>query len=83
MPTIRKRYAGGENLLGADVECEDLKYPYGYYKALGFKKFSSDEDIGVALKKVKKGFFGLGRTHHWDKTEDKEKIGLFKKAKEQ
>ena len=44
---------------------------------------SSDEDIGVALKKAKKGFFGLGRTHHPDKTEDKEKIELFKKAKEQ
>ena len=51
----------GENLIGADVECEDLKYPYGYYKALGCKKISIDEDIGVALKKVKKGFFGLGR----------------------
>lgn len=52
----------GENLIGADVECEDLKDPYGYYKALGCKKISSDEDIGVALKKAKKGFFGLGRT---------------------
>ena len=37
-------------------------HPYGYYKALGCKKISSDEDIGVALKKAKKGFFGLGRT---------------------
>ena len=45
-----------------DVESADLKYPYGYYKALGCKKISSDEDIGVALKKAKKGFFGLGRT---------------------
>ena len=44
---------------------------------------SSDEDIGVALKKAKKGFFRLGRTHHPDKTKDKEKIELFKKAKEQ
>ena len=44
---------------------------------------SSDEDIGVALKKAKKGFFGIGRTHHPDKTEDKEKIELFKGAKEQ
>ena len=44
---------------------------------------SSDEDIGVALKKAKKGFFGLGRTHHPDKTEDKKNIELFKKAKEQ
>ena len=52
----------GENLIGADVECEDLEDPYGYYKALGCKKISSDEDIGVALKKAKKGFFGLGRT---------------------
>ena len=52
----------GENLIGADVECEDLKDPYGYYNALGCKKMSSDEDIGVALKKAKKGFFGLGRT---------------------
>ena len=52
----------GENLLGADVECEDLEDPYGYYMALGCKKLSSDEDIGVALKKAKKGFFGLGRT---------------------
>ena len=52
----------GENLIGADVECEDLKYPYGYYKALGCKKISSDDDIGVALKKAKKGLFGLGRT---------------------
>ena len=50
---------------------------------LGCNKISSDEDIGVALKKAKKGFFGLGRTHHPDKTEDKEKIELFKKAKEQ
>ena len=73
----------GENLIGADVECEDLKYPYGYYKALGCKKISSDEDVGLALKKAKKGFFGLGRNHHLDKTEDKEKIELFKKAKEQ
>ena len=62
LPMIRKRYAGGENIIGADVECEDLKDPYGYYKALGCKKMSSDEDIGVALKKAKKGFFGLGRT---------------------
>ena len=46
----------------ADVECEDLKDPYGYYKSLGCNKISSDEDIGVALKKAKKGFFGLGRT---------------------
>ena len=52
----------GENLIGADVECEDLKDPYGYYKALGCKKILSDEDIGVALKKAKKSFFGLGRT---------------------
>ena len=44
---------------------------------------SSDEDIGVAPKTAKKGFFGLGRTHHPDKTEDTEKIELFKKAKEQ
>ena len=73
----------GENLIGADVECEDLKYPYGYYKALGCKKMSIDEDIRVALKKAKKGFFGLGRTHHPDKTEDKDKIELFKKSKEQ
>ena len=33
----------GENLIGADVECEDLKDPYGYYKALGCKKISSDD----------------------------------------
>ena len=52
----------GENLIGADVKCEYLKDPYGYYKALGCKKISSDEDIGVALKKAKKGFFVLGRT---------------------
>ena len=52
----------GENLIGASVECEDLKDPYGYYKALGCKKISSNEDIGVALKKAKKGFFGLCRT---------------------
>ena len=51
----------GENLIGDDVEFEDLKYPYGYYKALGCNKMSSDEDIGVALKKAKKGFFVLGR----------------------
>ena len=44
---------------------------------------SSDEDIGVALNNSKKGFFGLVRTHHPDKTKDKEKIELFKKAKEQ
>ena len=50
----------GENLLGADVKCEDLEHPDGYYKALGCKKMSSDEDIGVALKKAKTGFFGLG-----------------------
>ena len=54
-----------------------------YYKAIGFKKMSSDEDIGVALRKAKKGFFVIGRTHHPDKTEDKQKIELFKKAKEQ
>ena len=83
LPTIWKRYSGGDNLLGADVECEDLEDPDGYYKALGCKKMSSDEDIGVALKKAKKGFFGLGRTHHPDKTEDKEKIELCKKANEQ
>ena len=52
----------GENLIGANIECEDLEDPYGYYKALACKKMSSDEDIGVALKKAKKGFFGLGRT---------------------
>ena len=73
----------GENLLGDDVECEDLEDPDGYYKALGCNNISSDEDIGVALKKSKKGLFGLGRTHHLDKTEDKEKIELFKKSKEQ
>ena len=73
----------GENLLGADVECEDLEDLDGYYTALGCKKISSGEDIGVALKKAKKGFFWLSRTHHPDKTENKEKIELFKKAKEQ
>ena len=73
----------GENLLGDDIECENLEDPDGYYKALGCKKISSDEDIGVALKKAKKGFFGIGRNHHPDKTEDKEKIELFKKAREQ
>ena len=73
----------GENLLGADVECEDLGDPDGYYKALGCKKIYSDEDIGVSLKKANKGFFGLGRTHQPEKTKDKEKIELFKKAKEQ
>ena len=52
----------GENLLRAYVECEDLEDPDGYYKALGYNKMSSDEDIGVALNNVKKGFFGLGRT---------------------
>ena len=46
----------------ADVECKDLEDPYGYYKDLGCNKMSSDEDIGVALKKAKKGFFRLGRT---------------------
>ena len=51
-----------ENILRDDVECEDLKYPYGYYKALDCKKISSDEGIGVALKKAKKGFFVLGIT---------------------
>ena len=44
---------------------------------------SSGEYIGVALKKAKKVFFILGRTHHPEKTEDKEMIELFKKAKEQ
>ena len=62
LPIIRKRYSGGENLIGAGVECEDLKDPYGYYKALGSKKIYSDEDIGVALKKANKCFFRLGRT---------------------
>ena len=52
----------GEYLIGSGVECEDLKDPYGYYKALGCKKMSSYEDIGVALKNAKKGFFVLGRT---------------------
>ena len=47
----------GENILGADVECEDLEDPYGYYKDIGCNKMSSDEDIGVALKKAKKCFF--------------------------
>ena len=51
----------GENLLKSDVECEELEDPYGYYKDLGCNKISSDDDIGVALKKAKKGFFGLGR----------------------
>ena len=73
----------GGNLLWDDVECEDLEDPDGYYKALGCKKIPTDEDIGVALKKAKKGFFGLGRTRHPDKTEDKENIELLKKAKEQ
>ena len=50
----------GENLLGDNVKCEDLEDPYGYDKALGCKKISSDEDIEVALNKAKKGFFGLG-----------------------
>ena len=58
----------GENLLGAKVECEDLEDPDGYYKDLGCKKMSSDEDVGVTLNKSKKGFFGIGRTHHPDKT---------------
>ena len=35
------------------------------------------------MKKAKNFFFGLVGTHHPDKTEDKEKIELFKKAKEQ
>ena len=61
----------GENLLGADVLYKDLEDPDGYYKALGCKKMSSDEDIGVALKKAKKGFFGLSRNNHPEKTEDK------------
>ena len=52
----------GENLIGDGVECEDLKDPYGYYKALVCKKMSSDEDIGVTLKNAKKGFFVPGRT---------------------
>ena len=52
----------GDNLLGADVECEYLEDPYGYYKALSCNKISSDEDTGVALKKAKKYFFVLGRT---------------------
>ena len=51
-----------ENLLGDYVEYEDLEDPYGYYKDLGCNKMSTDEDIEVALKKSKKGFFGLGRT---------------------
>ena len=54
----------GENPLGADVECEDLEDPYVYYKALGCKKISSGDDIGVALKKAKKGFFGIVRSRH-------------------
>ena len=72
----------GENLLGDDVDCEYIEDPDGYYKALGCKKIYMDEDIGLALKKAKRGFFGLGRTHHPDKTEDKDKIELFKKSKE-
>ena len=35
LPTIRKRYSGGGDILGDNVECEDLEDPYGYYKALG------------------------------------------------
>ena len=81
LPTIQKRYARGGNLIGADVECEEIEDPDGYYKALGCKKISSDEDIGVSLKKSKKGLSGLGRTHHLDKMGDKEKIELLKKAK--
>ena len=73
----------GENLLGEDVECEDLEDPDGYYKSIGCKKISSDEDVGVALKKAKKGFSGLGKTHHPVKTKYKENIELFKKVKEQ
>ena len=65
------------------IECEDLEDPDGYYNALGCKKIYSDEDIGVALKYTKKGFLGLGITHHPDKTEYKENIELFKNAKEQ
>ena len=61
LPTIRKRYAGGRILLGMVLSVNTLN-PYGYYKALGCKKMSSDEDIEVALKKDKKGLFGLGRT---------------------
>ena len=64
----------GENILGADVECEDLEDPNGYYKDLGYKKMSSDEDIGLVPKNSNKGFFGIGRTYQPDKTEDKEKI---------
>ena len=46
----------GENLLGAGVECEELEEPYGYYKDLGCNKMSSDEDIGLALKKGQESF---------------------------
>ena len=47
---------------------------------------SSDEDIGVAPKKAKKGFFGLGRTHHPDKKEEnireRDKRKLLRKKQE-
>ena len=58
---IWNRYSGGRIFLGLMLSVNTFKDPYGFYKALGCKKMSSDEDIGVALKKAKKGFFRLGR----------------------
>ena len=35
----------GENILGADVECEDLENPDGYYTALGCKNMEVNIDL--------------------------------------
>ena len=59
--------------MGLILSVKTLKTPMDT-KALGCKNMSSDEDIGVELKKAKRVFFGIGRTRHPDKTEYKEKI---------
>ena len=41
-----------------------------------------DDDMTVAFKKASAGFKEMARTHHPDRTNDKEKIDFFQQAKE-
>ena len=71
-----------DNLLPVDCQCDNLEDSKGHYKLLGCNKTSSDLAVAAAFKQKKSIYMGIARTHHPDKSKDKEMNAKFDKAHE-
>ena len=71
-----------DNLIPTDSQYKDLEDPKGYYKVLGCSKTTSSKGIATAFQTMKIKYTYCARSHHPDKTSDKEKIARFHRSKD-